>query len=319
MNSNLKNIGDIIRNNDDFVLIPHKNPDGDCLGSVVALARAIKSMGKKVKIALVNSIPQRLEFLWDSSFLADNKKPSKVCITVDVAATYMIDDLKEKLLDRAEISCCIDHHGTNAGFAQVNHVDPSAAAAGEIIFELIYDILKLDTDIITNECIYSAIASDTGSFQYSNTTSKTHNIASRLIESGIDAPRIMRNLFEKKQISSLMLMNDIIQNMEFYYDGRLCIVTLDEAMLKKHGMTFSDADEYSSLPRSIDGVEVGAILKVYTKDEVKISFRSNEYVDVAHLAKNLGGGGHVHAAGVTLNTGAEDAKKIIIDKIGEVL
>ncbi len=319
MKTNLKKIGEIIQNNDDFVLIPHKNPDGDCLGSVMALARAIKSMGKKVKVALVGGIPARLDFLWDKDFLADNEKPAKVCITVDVAATYMIDELKEKLLDKADITCCIDHHGTNSGFAMVNYVDATAAATGEIIYELIYDILNIKRDAKIDEGIYSAIASDTGSFQYSNTTARTHIIASKLVDGGIDCAKIMRNLFEKKQLASLKLMNEIIQSMEFYYEGKLCIVTIDGYMLKKYGMTFQDADEYSPLPRSIDGVEVGAILKVYAKDEVKVSLRSNEYVDVASLAKELGGGGHIRAAGVTLKAGRDEAKKILIDKIKEVI
>lgn len=315
----LKTIGDIIKSNNDFVLIPHKNPDGDCMGSVMALARAIKALNKNVKVALVGKfVPKRLEYLWDKSFTFNKLNPETVCITVDVAATYMIDNFKEDILDKAKITCCIDHHGTNTGFADYNYIDANASAAGEIVYELIYNELGVKQDTLIDECLYSAIASDTGSFQYSNTTSKTHIIASKLVEN-VDSPKIMRNLFEKKQMQSLMFMNDIIQNMEFYYDGRLCLVTIDENMLKKHNMVFSDADEYSSLPRSIDGVEVGAILKVYAEGEVKVSLRSNEYVDVASLAKELGGGGHLRASGVTLKAGADEAKKIMIQKIGEVL
>ena len=315
----LNAIGNIIKNNNCFVLIPHKNPDGDCMGSVVALARAIKAMNKSVKIALVgNFVPKRLDYLWDKSFLINEIPSDYVCITVDVAATYMIDNLKEDIFDRAKISCCIDHHGTNAGFADYNYVDATASATGEIIYELVYAELGIKQDNLIDECLYSAIASDTGSFQYSNTTAKTHIIASKLVEN-VDSPKIMRNLFEKKQIESLMFMNDIIQNMEFYYNGRLCLVVIDENMLKKHNMVFSDADEYSSLPRSIDGVEVGAILKVYAEGEVKVSLRSNEYVDVATLAKELGGGGHLRASGVTLNGTTDEVKKTMIQKIGEVL
>ncbi len=319
MKTELKSIADVIRKNNNFVLIPHKNPDGDCLGSVMALARTIKKMGKNAKIALPGPVPQRLEFLWDNTFLLADGEAFDVCITVDVAATYMIDGLKEEIFDKATITCAIDHHGTNNGFADFDYIDGTASAAGEIIYELIYDELKSDADIITDECIFSAIASDTGGFQYSNTTSKTHIIASKLLESGLDNSKIMRNLFEKKQLSSLKFMNEIIQNMEFYYSGKLCMVVIDEETLKKHGLNFSDADEYSSLPRSIYGVEVGAILKVYGQNETKVSLRSNEYVDVSKLAKDLGGGGHIRASGVTLSVNTDEAKEIIINKIGEVI
>lgn len=314
----LNAVSDIIKKYNSFLLIPHKNPDGDCIGSVSALAEAINAMGKEAKIAVPGKIPERLEFLWNDKYKYTGQQYD-VCITVDVAALYMIDDLKEKLFDKSNLTVCIDHHTTNSGFADFNCIDGNAAAAGEIVYKLIHKHLNADCNAFCNECLYAAIVSDTGSFQYSNTTEETHLIAADLLKSGINSQRIMRLLFENKKIESLKFMSEIIQNMEFFFDGKLCITFIDKNSLNKYGLTFEAVDEYSSLPRSVKGVEVGVLLKIYSENEIKISLRSNEYADVSAIAAKLGGGGHIRAAGATVNMNLNDAKKRLTKLVGEVI
>ncbi len=311
----MQKIAEFIRNNDNFILIPHKNPDGDCLGSVTALLYGLRELGKTAYISLPTEPSERLSYLWDESMRTPIGFTPDVCITVDVAALYMIDSLKESVFDKASLTACIDHHGTNTGFADVNHIDSSAAACGELVYELLKDYLKVSMTKPVCESLYSAISSDTGCFRYSNTTKKTHLIAAELIDKGIDSAKIIRDLFETKKLESLKISVDLIENMEFFFDGKICIISADNKLLQKYNMNFDMIEEYASLPRSVEGVEVGAFLKIKSDNEVKISLRSNEYVDVSLVASALGGGGHKRASGITVNGDATKAKELLLNEL----
>lgn len=311
----MQKIAEFIRNNDNFILIPHKNPDGDCLGSVTALLYGLRELGKTAYISLPTEPSERLGYLWDESMRTPDGFSFDACITVDVAALYMIDYLKESVFDKAPRTACIDHHGTNTGFADVNYIDPSSAACGEIVYALLKDFLNVSMTKSVCESLYSAIASDTGCFRYSNTTKKTHLIAAELIDAGIDSAKIIRDLFETKKIESLKISVDLIENMEFFFDSKVCIISADTELLEKYNMNFDMIEEYASLPRSVEGVEVGAFLKIKSDEEVKISLRSNEYVDVSLVAAALGGGGHKRASGITVNGDREKAKELLLNEL----
>ncbi len=315
--NNLCEIALLLRQKDNFIIIPHKNPDGDCLGSSVALLLGLRDIGKTAYISLPNNYGERLSFLWDDSYNTPKSFSCDVCIVVDVAADYMLAQLKEEIFDKAPFTLCLDHHGTNSGIADINFVDAKASAAGEVIYRLLLEMkCSISTDIAS--ALYSAIASDTGSFRYSNTTSDTLKIAAELVDTGIDSAKIMRILFETKSIAQTRIMSDIIDNMEFYFDNKVCITYCNEQMLQKYNLTFDDVDEYSTLPRTIKGVEVGMFLKCYNEQETKASLRSNEYADVAQVAASLGGGGHIRAAGVTINTNLETAKQILLNEVSKI-
>ena len=312
-------ITEFIKQKDNFVLIPHRNPDGDCLGSVCALVQALRNMGKTAYISLPEEPDSRLEFLWNESYRTPENFQCDACIAVDVAATYMMGDLYENIFTKAPSTACIDHHGTNPGYADVNCVVPEAAAAGEVVFDIIKDYLDCEMTASVCVCLYSAVSSDTGCFRYSNTTASTHMKAAYLVDSGIDASAIVRRLFETKSLESIRIQNDIVETIELFCDGKVCVAVVDQPMLDKYGMTFSMVDDYASLPRNVKGVEVGIFLKVKGENEVKASLRSNEYADVSAVAARLGGGGHIRAAGVTINSCLEDAKKVIIDAVEKEL
>lgn len=315
----LTKIAQFIKQNDNFVIIPHRNPDGDCLGSACALLLGLRGMGKTAYISLPEEPSSRLAFLWAEDYRTPDNFKYDSCIAVDVAATYMMGDLYESIFAKTDNTACIDHHGTNSGYASVNAVVPSAAAAGEVVFDLLKNHLGC---VMTKEictCLYSAISSDTGCFRYSNTTATTHEIAAYLIDRDIDAGTIVRILFETKLLSSVRIHSDIVNTMEFYCHGKVCVVTVDQPMLDKYGMTFDMVDDYASLPRNIEGVEVGVFLKVKGENEVKASLRSNAYADVSAIAESLGGGGHIRAAGVTVNDSPDNAKKLIIGAIEKVI
>ena len=311
-------IANVIKENETIALAVHKNPDSDCIGSASALLLALRSLGKKVHIFVDGNLPARISFLTEEDYFLAEPMEFDVCIAVDVASLPLMGCVKEQVYDKAKIKCCIDHHETNHGYADYNYVDGKAAAAGELMYFFIKDYLGVE---VTSEIalrLYAAIASDTGSFQYSNTTVQTHVIASELMKVGIDAPMVMRTLFERKTREQLQLRAEVTNNLRFYADGKICVALVDEKILSKYSMAFEEADDLAGLPRSIIGVEVGAYIKVKAEKECKISLRSNEYVDVASLAKTFGGGGHLRAAGCTLqNTSVKKAKCVILKALEE--
>lgn len=313
----LSEIAKILLQKDNFIIIPHRNPDGDCLGSSVGLVNALRDMGKTAYISLPNEPGDRLMFLWDKSYGTPSDFNCDAVIAVDVASTYMMAHLKEEVFDKAPLTLCLDHHGTNDGYADLNYVDAHSAACGEIIYELICE-MNAPISNKTASALYSAIASDTGSFRYSNTTAKTHEITAKLVNYGIDSAGIMKILFETKTMEQIKVMSDIISNMEFFYDGKVCITYCDNDMLSKYNLTFDDVDEYVTLPRTIEGVEVGIFLKERSETETKVSLRSNEYVDVSQISASLGGGGHIRAAGVTIDGTRHMAQQILLDKLKEL-
>lgn len=313
----LSEIAKILLQKDKFIIIPHRNPDGDCLGSSVGLVNALRDIGKTAYISLPNEPGDRLMFLWDKSYVTPSDFNCDAVIAVDVASTYMMAHLKEEVFDKAPLTLCLDHHGTNVGYADVNYVDAHSAACGEIIYELICQ-MNAPISNKTASALYSAIASDTGSFRYSNTTAKTHEITAKLVNYGIDSAGIMKILFETKTMEQIKVMSDIISNMEFFYDGKVCITYCDNNMLSKYNLTFDDVDEYVTLPRTIEGVEVGIFLKERSETETKVSLRSNEYVDVSQISASLGGGGHIRAAGVTIDGTRQMAQQILLDKLKEL-
>ena len=311
-------IAQLISQKDNFVIIPHRNPDGDCLGSAVGLAYALRDMGKTIYVSLPNPVGDRLQFMWDESLATPAGFACDVCIAVDVASTYMMAQLEDEIFNSAPCTVCLDHHGTNGGFAQYSFVDGNAAACGEVIYRLL-EHMGVEIDKKIASALYGAIASDTGSFRYSNTTRDTHRITAKLIDAGIDAAGIMKRLFETKKPSELGAMSGIIANMEYHFDGKVCLTYADNELLEKYGVTFDGIDEYVGVPRTVEGVEVGVFLKCYGPTETKVSLRSNEYVNVAELAASIGGGGHLRAAGVTVEDNLDNTKKIILDLIKTVL
>ena len=312
-------IAEILKTSNRIALAIHKNPDSDCIGSATALLIALRSLGKTVHIFVDGNIPGRLSFLVEEDYFTSDTRPYDVCVAIDVASIELMGTVKEAVFDKAEVTCCIDHHGTNSGYACYNFVDGSAAAAGELVYSFIKDYMGLTVTSDIAMRLYSAIASDTGSFQYSNTTTKTHIIASELMSVGIDAPFVMRTLFERKTAEQLQLKADVTNNLRFYENGKICVALVDEALLSKYKMAFEEADDIAALPRSIIGVEVGVYIKVKGEKECKISLRSNEYTDVSAIAKLWGGGGHLRAAGLTIRETPETAEKQLIEALKKVV
>ena len=315
----MKNISRMISDAQTIAVTVHRNPDGDCLGSAAALVIALRSIGKEAYVFCSSPIPERLRFIAGEEFQTSFRDSWDLCIAVDVAEDYMMEDVFETVFSKADATACIDHHKTNKGYADVNYVDGEASAAGEIIFDFICNFLDVEITAEIAERLYAAIASDTGSFRYSNTTWKTHHIVSELLKTGFDSSEVMYRLFEKKSASQLALHAEVVSNLKFYENGKICMAYVDSGMLRKYSMTFDEADDLATLPRTIDGVEVGVYIKVRSDNECKVSLRSNKYVDVSEVAALLGGGGHLRASGLTVNDTLEKTIEILHDAIKKVI
>jgi phosphoesterase RecJ-like protein len=173
----------------------------------------------------------------------------------------------------------IDHHITNKHFARINHVDSNSSATGEIVFQLLKLMnLRLDAEVST--CLYTAITTDTGSFRYSNTTSETHRIAGELIDNGADVANISKEVFDTNSLEKIRLMGAAINALEFYGDGRIAFISINDAVFQKTGAKEEDFDGIVNIARNVSGVEAAAVFREKSPNEVKVSLRSNKYVDV---------------------------------------
>ena len=316
MNS-LKEIADYLKNNNNYYIIVHKNPDGDCLGSAKALSLALKNLGKNAKVLLPNSASPRHEFMW-STQLEDGDFPCENAVCVDVASIGQMGELYETSFQKSPSSVCIDHHGTNSGYAHLNFVDAKSAATGEIIFELL-ELMNISISIPIAEALLVAIADDTGCFQYSNTSSKTHKIVSCLYEIIPNPEPIMRSLYGTHTLGEIEVLKLVAPSLEYHLDGRVCFMFADLEKVKTIGADPSNVDAWVGLPRSVKGIEVAAVFKIHSSSEVKVSFRSNDYVDVSALAAKFGGGGHVRAAGATFFESVMSAKEKILNELKKLV
>jgi phosphoesterase RecJ-like protein len=210
----------------------------------------------------------------------------------------------------------LDHHVSNQNFGSINWVDAEASASGEVALELIRELkIELSPEIATN--LYTAILTDTGSFQYSNTTAKTHRIVADLLECGISMEDIHHQIFDQKPLAKVELLRRALNRLQFYADGKCAIMSLEMSDFEKSGAEESLSEGLIDHARSIQGVEVAILLKEIESKKVRVGLRSNLWFNVNELAARFGGGGHKRAAGCTLETSIEDAKLILVQAIEE--
>jgi len=307
----LEEIGSYIKNFNDFLIVGHKDPDGDAIGSSLALYRALKEVGKNAIVANISNISDLYYFLDDvkNIKLLQNNEKAQVIITVDSA------DFERTRLDESyvknKILINIDHHPTNTYYGNVNFVVPEAAAVGC----LIYDILRynaLPISLHTAEYIYLSILTDTGSFRYSSTNSKAFRIASELISIGVKPWKIAYNIYESKKLSTLKLMGKAINTIESFYNNKLTIMYITQQMYEETNTNSDDTEGFVNIARSVKGCEVGALLREDKPDYIKVSLRSKDEVDVSIIAQKFGGGGHKNAAGFEVSSRIEDVKQELV-------
>ena len=296
-------------------ILTHQSPDGDTLGSGYALACALKAKGKNVRVITCEEIVGNFAFLKDGLKTEEDFVCEKV-VSVDVATPSLLGVNREKYENIIDL--CLDHHVTNDMEATYKYVDSESAAAGEIVLKLI-DALGVEIDKHIANCLYTAIATDTGCFKYSNTTGDTLRAAARLLDLGCDSQMINYTFFELTTRKRVELEKYIYDTMEFCCGGKCAVIYITCDIVNKLQLTDDDMGGIESIPRRIEGVRLGLTIKEKAENLCKISARTNGDVSANEFCKNFGGGGHAAAAGCAINENIQKVREMIISKAEEVL
>jgi len=318
----MKEIAEAIFAADSLYIFPHMVADGDSMGSCASFCRLMRRMGKTADIMMEDEIADNLKFLDKGyvTFVDENTVvPQRdLCVALDCSNTDRFPKREKMFFSAGKKTICIDHHKTEFNYADINLIEPSAASNTELLYEL-YEFMGVEIDKEMAEAIYTGIVTDTGNFQYTNTTKKTHIITAELYDLGIDTKQLNIILFQSVRPQKLMLRNTILNTLEMRCDGRasMAYVTLD--MYDACDAKTSESDGINATLRDIQGVELAVFLREKHPNEIKVGFRSKDYVDVAEVCLRLGGGGHRHAAGCTIHDNMEAALEIIRNVIDEVM
>ncbi|WP_206809796.1 DHH family phosphoesterase [Paradesulfitobacterium ferrireducens] len=317
--NNLAEMAAALKNSTRVALFSHVSPDGDCIGSMLALGIALRTLGKEVYYYNPDPVPHNLAFLPETERISA-KLPNpwpEVLLFVDCADLGRVK-LKQEDLPASATVLNLDHHISNESFGKINVIDPQASASGEIAFALISELgVELDQAMATN--LYTAIVTDTGSFQYSNTTAQTHRLIANLIEKGIDFGNVHHHVFDQKPLAQVKLLQRALASLEILDEGQLAVMTLTLADFKESGAEESLTEGLVNHGRTIAGVEVAALLREIAPAEIRVGLRSNLWLNVNEMASKFGGGGHKRAAGCTLHQPLAEAKKNLIEAIREGL
>jgi len=295
----------VIKQNNSFLIVGHINPEGDSLGSSLALAIGLKKLGKKdICVLSKDPVPETLHFL-PSSKIVKQKLPRK---KYDVVILLDCNEIERTGFEgfNTKHTAIIDHHVLPADAARsefhdslaASHIDTHAAAAGLLVYKVLTALkVPMDENIATN--LYTAILTDTGGFRYSNASAESLKIASSLVEAGAKPAEISKAVYESAPYKAMKLLGMSLSTLEAR--NGIVWMTTTRDMLKKTGTSAEDCEDYVNYPRKIKGAEVAVFFREGKKDQYKLSLRSKGRVDVQKIANSLGGGGHVAAAGCKVN------------------
>ena len=294
-NPELQQIVDAINARQRFVLSSHSRPDGDSIGSQLAMAYALRALGKDVHLVNSDKAPGPLQAFpgVPSIEIADH-----VSGEFDAAIIMECGDLARTGVSGLDRSCVIniDHHPGNSGYGQINWFDSSAAACGEMVFEVVRALgVPLSREIATH--IYLAILTDTGSFHFSHNTPRTIEIARRCVEAGADPQWIARTHYDSSTIGRVKIFGAVLDRMQLDPSGRVAVLTFTDAIAAAAGATYDDTEGLINLPLTVKDIQAVALFKEMTDGGWRVSLRSKGDVDVRAIASQFGGGGHVNAAG----------------------
>jgi bifunctional oligoribonuclease and PAP phosphatase NrnA len=293
-------IRDDILRRERFIISSHARPDGDAIGSELAMAAALRALGKEVRVINADPTPAMLQPFPGVAAIeiapavpADARADAVIVMECgDLARTGVSG------LDRFFV-INIDHHPGNTGYGALNWFDASAAACGEMVFDLIRALgVPLSTEIATH--VYVAILTDTGSFHFSNLSPRTFDICRQALEAGVDPVAVARQVYDSNTMGRIRLLGAVLNDMQVAADGRLAILCMDQATVARTGATPDDAEGLVNQPLTVRDIVAVAFVKQVQGDEYRVSLRSKGAVDVGAVAKPFGGGGHRNASGCTI-------------------
>ena len=286
---------------DNFLILTHRRPDGDTLGSASFLCRGLRRLGKTAHILENPEITAKYRHL-HRGLTQKKAKEGQILVCVDTAAPGMLQENAQDLLDRIQLR--IDHHGTATSFTPWEMVDATAGATGDIVYDVLIE-MDQTLDQPMAEALYTAVSTDTGCFRYANTNAHSYQVAAACAQAGGDLHTINQNIFDTNSLARLRLQGWIVENIRFM--GNMAVCALSREVEQQLGVTEDDMENISGFPRSIEGVKMAATLRESGDGTVKLSVRALPGYDAAAVCQAFGGGGHKGAAGATLRMTLEEA------------
>ncbi|HTD01208.1 MAG TPA: bifunctional oligoribonuclease/PAP phosphatase NrnA [Chthoniobacterales bacterium] len=314
-------IGRALREGVRFAILGHVRPDGDALGSQLALGVSLKQLGKDVRIWNEEGMLEKYSFLPNANLLT--KPPAEpedvdVAIALDTAIQNRLGNSLPAVRS-AKVWINIDHHPSNPGYGDLVYIDPKSPATGQILFELIKSE-KLPIDAAIAENLYVAISTDTGSFQYPNTTARTFEIAAELVRAGVGVGRVSQLTYENYPRRRVELLRDLLGTMRFDANDRVASFSLSLATAKRLGVLPEDNEGLIDHLRAIRGVIVAVFFEELADGKVRVSMRSkSEKVNVCAICEKFGGGGHVLAAGARVRGSLAEVERKILEEVRDVV
>lgn len=313
-------IKDEIKKSNKVTIVSHYHPDGDALGSQIALALSLEQLGIQTTMLNKDPVPETYRFLKNWQLIKPLDELSELpplVIFVDCATTERVGYPVETILNSNSLVINIDHHTSNSNFGHLNWIEPNAAATAELIYDLLGLLqVKIDKDIAT--ALYTGISTDTGSFLYENTTATTHLVVSDLINRGAEVGLLRLNYYENTNINKIYLLKHVLNNLEFASDNKISWVALKQDFYTSINASDHDAEGLINYLKNISGVEIAIIFREMAEDKIKVSFRSKRMADVNLLAAKFGGGGHPRAAGCTINDALDNAISRVLSAAEEI-
>lgn len=310
----LDDIKNEIENANTIIIETHETPDGDAIGSSLAMYLALKSIGKDVDV-VIPTYSRNFNFLPGASQIKSEGRDIKydLGIALDCTDTKRLKGY-EPYFENARTSICIDHHGSNKMFADYNYVDPVAPACAQILI-IVLGKLGIDIDKDIGTCILTGIITDTGGFKYDGVTTETFEFVADLLRKGVNVSDTYKRVLQIKTKPNFLLTKKIIDRMEFLEDGKITFTYITTQDIEEVNAEEGDHEGLVEFGRDVEGVEVSIFLRQLDKDSYKVSLRSKDYVNVSDVCIMFNGGGHEKAAGCTMNMTLEEAKEKIINRV----
>jgi len=307
-------VADLIRESDSFIIASHIDPDGDAIGSQLAMWSILKRLGKSVKVVSEDPIPDTYTFLEGAGEVISSRTEwAEVAIVVDAAALHRVGWVSELVKECSKV-VNIDHHQSNHNFGDINLVVTDAGATGEVIYNLSQE-LGVELEPNEAEAIFVALLSDTGCFRFPNTTAATLRVAAALVDAGVSPYHAGSEIFWKRSEAGLKLLSSALASIEVTNSGSVATMDITQRMYEKTGASPRESEGFANYPRSIKDVKVGVLIRETRDGHFRVSLRSREDFPIADVAKSFGGGGHPTAAGCRMDGDLESVKARLRERI----
>ncbi len=315
----MEKVIEAIRKYNKFLITAHVNLEGDSLGSQLGMKALLDSLGKTAVIVDNDPVPDHYKFLPKAGEVSNDlsaKLDFEAALVLDCPTLKRIGKVKDVISGKFIVN--IDHHISNEKFGQINWVDPNASSAGEMVYKIYKEMgIKLTKEAAL--ALYIAILTDTGSFNYDNTSSVTHEIAGELLGYGIDPASVSESVYERRSVADIKFLGRVLSTINVNKKGDVAYLEVTKIMLKETGGSLLKSEGFVNYARSVDKVKVAIIFKEDLNGKVNVSFRSKGEADVNKIAAFFGGGGHVKASGCIIEGRLAEVEERVLAKVDEVL